>query len=92
MRPKSILSGLVGLALMGMPALAQDAPPIALGGTTPHPRLLALGQRVLEACVLDAAFGAHLLGDVGVFVTVGVEDARFEPAARAEHPPLELVG
>jgi hypothetical protein len=72
-------------------ALPQDATPVALGGSAPHTRLLALGEGVVEAGLLDTALGADLLGDLGFVVAIGVEDPRIEPPTGSEHAPFEFV-
>src|SRR5690606_24435457 len=64
----------------GPTALADDAPPLPLGGAAPHALLLADRQGVLEAGFAHVAPRAHLLGVLGFLVGGGVEDQRVEPA------------
>lgn len=72
-------------------SLPEDAPAVTLGRPAPDAGFFSLVERVFETGLLHAAFGAHLLGDFGVFFSVGVEDARIEPPTRTQHPPLKFV-
>lgn len=80
-----------GPKLGATPTLAEDAPAIAFGRSTPHAGLLTGAERVLEARLLDAALRAYLFGYLCLFVSFRVEDARIQASTGAQHPPLKFV-
>src|SRR5215207_7282270 len=78
--------------LRGSAALADDAPPFALGAPAPHALLLAEGEGVLEARLADGTLGTDLFGRVGLVVGGRVERHRIEAAARGMLAPGLLHG
>src|SRR6056297_354542 len=72
-------------------ALADDATAVPLGGTAPDAGLLPHGERVLEARQPHGTALAHLLGDLGTVVVLGVEHGRVEAPTCPEVPPLHLL-
>src|SRR5829696_8259642 len=78
--------------LRGSAALADDAPPFALGAPAPHALLLAEGEGVLEARLADGTLGTDLFGRVGLVVGGRVEGHRIEAAARGVLAPGLLHG
>src|ERR671910_2517771 len=78
--------------LRGSAALADDAPPFALGAPAPHALLLAEGEGVLKARLADGTLGTDLFGRVGLVVGGRVERHRIEAAARGMLAPGLLHG
>src|SRR3954470_3345238 len=74
------------------PALADQPPALALGGTTPDTLLLTALQRVLQAGHPHRALAADRLGVQRVVFVVGIEDARLQPPAGSQLSPFEVVG
>jgi hypothetical protein len=71
--------------------LTKDATALSLGRPSPDSDLLAAVECELETHLLDAATLTHPLGDLGLFVAVGIEQACVEAATGPEHPPLQFM-
>ena len=57
----------------------DDALAFPLGGAAPHAVVLAVADRVLQACVADRADATDRLSLLGVLVGERIEDRRIEP-------------
>src|SRR5690606_2621397 len=71
-------------------ATTDDALALPLGGAAPHPVVLAMADRVLEALLLDRALRAHRLGLVGLLVGGRVEDRGIQSLARGSAHPVTV--
>jgi hypothetical protein len=71
--------------------LAQHAAALAFRGAAPDADLLPAFERELEAGRADPAFATDLFCNLGVFVSLRIEDAGVESPACAEHSPFEFV-
>ena len=72
-------------------ALPDHASALTLGRAAPDTRLLPVGQGVLETGGANPTELAHLLGNLGRFVVLRIEDGWFQASACPEHAPFEFV-
>src|SRR5207302_9101466 len=75
-----------------LPALADEAAALALGGAPPDPVVLAVGEGVLETSLANRADGADRLRLGRVLLGRRVEDGGVEPSAGALLTPRQVHG